>query len=152
MNRYAVAGRPAATAATANHVAAQLWNPATTISIYVYEIHWAQSGATVSLPVLQRSSARGNTPSATETPDADSDFEGGAAPPSGTVLELATFSTQPTLATPILLRWGTAAVAGPGWMWIFPKPIRVRPGTGLCIATPTATVLAAGDVTFVWEE
>lgn len=152
MDRHAAAGRTVATAATANHVGAQLWNPSSSASIYVYEIHWVKTVATVDNLSIQRSSTRGATPTATVTPDADNEFEGGTTSPTATVLELATFGTQPTLATPALLRWNLPAAIGAGLMWVFSTPIRVRPGTGLCVATPVAVILQPADVAFVWEE
>ena len=152
MNRYSASGRSLATAATANHCAAQLWNPSTTVSIFVHEIHFVQTAAVVSNLVVQRSSARGAAPTATVTPDIDNDYEHGLAPPSGAVLELATFGTQPTLATPPLLAWNLPAAIGSGLMWVFSRPIRVKPGAGICIATPVAVILQPGDCTVVWDE
>lgn len=152
MQHYSVSGRSLATAATANHCAAQLWNPSTTIPIFVTEVHFVQTIATVSNLVIQRSSARGATPTATVTPDIDNDYDHGLAPPSASVLELATFSTQPTLATPPLKAWYLPAAIGSGLMWVFPHPIKVKPGAGLCIATPVSVVLQPGDVVFDWDE
>lgn len=150
--RFEVGGRTANTAATANHVAAQLWNPDSTKPIYVREIHWAQLNATISNVALQRSSARGATPTSTVTPDADNAYNAQTAPPSASVLELSTFGTQPTLATPPIRRTNLPAAIGSGFIWVFEPPLEIRPATGLCIATPVAVILQAADVTFIWDE
>jgi hypothetical protein len=149
-NRYYVAGRTAATAATADNVGAELWNPHGTKSMYVNEVWWFQTTAAVGNQGLVRSSAKG-TSTLTVTPDADNATDRRAVPPSGGTLEL-TFSAQPTLATPYLARANTAAAIGAGFIWVFPMPIEIPAGTGLCIATPLAVALGISDVTFVFEE
>jgi len=151
-NRYAVAGRTVATAATANHVAAQLWNPHATKSIYVREV-WAFVTTAASANFgLSRSSARGATPTATVTPDADNAFDRRAVPPSAAVLETATFGTQPTLAGPNMAQAISAAVIGAGWVFGFPEAIEVPAGTGLCVTTTIAAAFPASDITFAWDE
>lgn len=153
MRHFAIAGRTLATAATADHVAAQLWNPDTVRSLWVVEIHIQKTVATADFHGVVRSSARGATPTATQTPDLDNDFEREITPDTAAVLELATFGTQPTLATPYMYR-GTlpAAVAGAA-QYVFPGAgIRVPPGTGLCVATPVATVMQPIDATFIFYE
>src|SRR5262245_52398878 len=97
---YRVGGRTAATAATANHVAAQLWNASSTVPLWVRELHISSTTAGASNIGVNRSNARGATPTATVTPDIDNDVEKALAPPSTAVLELATFGTQPTLDSP----------------------------------------------------
>jgi len=150
-NRYAVAGRTAATAATADNVAAELWNPHGTKSLYVREVWVFATTATTAMNLgIVRSSAKG-TSTLTVTPDADNAFDRRAVPPSGCTLEL-TFSAQPTLATPYLLRAIAPTVIGAGWVWPFPQPIEVVAGTGLCIATPMAVAFPIADATYVWDE
>jgi hypothetical protein len=150
-NAYYVAGRSAATAATANHCGANLWNPHGTKSLYVSEVWWFQTTAAVGNQGLVRTSTIG-TPGSTITPDADNATDRRAVPPSACTLGLGTFSVQPTLQTPYLAQGNTAAAIGAGFIWVFPMPIEVPAGTGLAIATPVAVVLAASDVTFRWEE
>lgn len=152
---YRVGGRTVATAATISTVAAQLWNPSSTVPLWVREVHIASTTAGVSNIAMQRSTARG-TAGSTVTPDIDNDVEKALAAPSVAVLELATFSAQPTLAAPDMERWNLPAVVGAGAMFVFgarsqgaPK---VPPGNGFCIYTPVAVALPASDVTFVWEE
>jgi hypothetical protein len=153
---YRVGGRSAATAATANHCAAQLWNPSTTVPLWIREIHVASTTAGVSNLAVNRSTARGATPATTVTPDIDNDVEKALAAPSVAVLELALFTTQPTIAAPDMERWNLPAVIGAGVMWIFggrgDGAIKVGPGLGICVNTPVAVILPASDFTFVWEE
>jgi hypothetical protein len=153
---YRVGARSSATAATANHVAAQLWNPSSGVPLWVREIHVASVTAAVSNTSIARSNARGATPTTTTTPDIDSDSEKALAPPSGAVLETATFGTQPTLDTPALESWNLPAVIGAGMMFVFGErgrgAIKVPPGAGLCVYTPVAVALVSSDFTFVWEE
>lgn len=151
MPRYSVGGRSAATAATADHAAAALWNPSATKSIRVREIWCFKSVATVDHHQLLRITARG-TPGTTVTPDADNDFDRELAPPSGAVLDLATYTAQPTVQTPPLARANLPAAIGAGFIWVFAEPILVKAGTGLAICTPQANVLQASDFTFVWDE
>ncbi|MGH2690734.1 MAG: hypothetical protein ACRDKW_18285 [Actinomycetota bacterium] len=152
MSRYSVAGRSADTAATANHVAAQLWNPSAIKALEVVEILVVQVGATVSNHSLQRSTARG-TAGSTVTPDIDNDYSRALAPPSGVLLDLAAFSVQPTLAGPDAFRANAPAAAGVGFGWSFySKPYEVPPGTGVCILTPVAVILQDSDFTFVFDD
>lgn len=153
MAQFSVGGRTAATAATANHVGAQMWNPSSTRSIYITAVAWFQTVATVSNPSIQRSTARGATPTATVTPDIDNNWDRDVAPASAAVLELATFGTQPTLATPPLFSSNLPAAIGSGFLVPFSgRGIKVPAGTGLCIYTPVAVILQPADVTFWWEE
>jgi hypothetical protein len=153
---YRVSGRSAATAATSNHCAAQLWNPSTVAPIWVRELHCVVTTAGAANLGVERSTARGATPTTTVTPDIDNDIENALAPPSATVLELATFTTQPTLATPALQFWYLPAVAGAGVMLVFGErgrgAIKVKPGNGLCLYTTQAVIFPASDITYVWEE
>jgi hypothetical protein len=152
MSRYMVSGRSIATAATANHCAAQLWNPSGTKSIYVNAISWFHTVGTVDNSMLSISTARGATPNNTATPDADNDLSQEVTPDTAFVLEMGTFGTQPTLATPALCRIPFGAAIGAGVILPFGEGrdgLRVKPGNGLCIATPVAVILQPLDVT-VW--
>lgn len=153
MRFFSVAGRSIDTAATANHVGAQLWNPDATRSLWVAEIHIQKVGATVDNQGIQRSSARGATPTLTVTPDLDNDYEREITPDTGAVLELATFATQPTLAGPDMVRGNLPATTGAAVQYVFPgRGIKVLPGTGLCVFTPVAVILQDSDYTFLfWE-
>ena len=152
-NRYAVAGRSADTAATADQCGAHLWNPSSTRSIFVREVHAVQIGATASNLGLIRTTTIGTTPGTTVTPDADNAFNRQATPPSASVLYLATFATYPVVAAPYLYRANTPAAGGIATLWIMgDEPIHVPAGTGLGVATPIAAILQDSDFTFVWDE
>lgn len=147
---YAVRGRTAATAATAGHVIAQLWNVSASHRIVVTEIGLFKTaaGAAGDAIQIQRSTARGATPGSTATPGAANAYENDAAPPSGFVLELAAFTAQPTLATPGLKGWVAAAVAASGIVFPFPRELNVPPGTGICIVQVAATAWPVSEVWF----
>lgn len=150
--RYAVGGRSANTAATADHVAASLWNPSSAVTLQVYEIWVFKTVGTADNHALYRITTRG-TPGSTVTPTINCDFDRGLAPPSGALLDLAAFSVQPTLAASLpLARANLPATVGSGFIWVFSTPVRVKPGEGIAVATPPATILQASDFTFVWEE
>lgn len=154
MRHFSVGGRSANTAITADHVAAQLWNPDATRSLWVVEIHIQKTTtATLDNHIISRSSARGATPTLTVTPDLDNDFEREITPDTGAVLELATFTTQPTLTTPPMYKGVLPAAIGASVQYVFPgNGIKVPFGTGLCVATPVAVILMASDFTFVFHE
>jgi len=152
MPRYAVGGRSAATAATANHAAAALWNPSATKAIKVREIWVFKTVATADNHALQRITARG-TAGSTVTPDSSTCMDyPRIAPQSGALLDLAAYTTQPTLTGVILARANLPAAIGSGFIWVFAEPIVVPPGEGLAIITPVAVILQPSDFTFVWDE
>jgi len=154
MRYFAVAGRSANTAATADHVAVQLWNPSATRSVWVVEIHIQKSTtATLDNHGIAGTTARGATPTTTVTPDLDNDFEWEVTPASACVLELATFSSQPTLGTPYLYRGVLPAAIGSAVQYVFPgNGLKLKPASGLAVATPVAVILMASDFTFVFHE
>lgn len=150
--RWSLAGRSANTAATANHVAAQLWNPSSNRPVWVSAIALAQRAATVSNIALKRSTARGATPTTTVTPTIASDYEREISPPSAAVLELATFGTQPTLEGVPLFSWNDPAAVASGFIIPFEtkdlQGIKILPGAGLCLYTIDAVIFQASDITF----
>jgi hypothetical protein len=153
MRGFSIGGRTVATAATANHAAAELWNPSATKGIYVTQIAWSKTVATADNIGIVRSSARG-TARSTVTPAQQNDADYQAAPPSGAVLDLSVFSVQPTLisATAFMFRWNLPAAIGSGFILPLPDPIFVPAGTGLVILTPAAVILQPADVTYFWRE
>lgn len=148
--RYRVAGRTAATAATADNFGGQLWNPHATKDITVYEVHWFKITATADNLGLARTTARG-TSSGNVTPDIDNHDDLLLAPISGAIADIS-FSGQPTIATPYKQRINLPAAVGAGMIWVFEKGLRVPAGNGLGVATPTAVVLQAADLTYVFDE
>lgn len=153
MNSYAVRGRTAAAAATANHAIAVLWNAHATKRIAVTEIAVFKTGAGAAADalVIQRTTTRG-TAGSTVTPDIDNSYQADVAPPSGPLLDLAAFSAQPTLATPPLKGFVAAAVAASGIVFPVPRELVVPPGTGLAIIQIAATAWPASEVSFEWNE
>ena len=74
------------------------------------------------------------------------------APPSGALLDLATYTVQPTFKTDGLLGWVLAAVAASGIIVPVPRGIEVPPGAGLSIVTAAAVAIPASEVWFGWQE
>lgn len=154
---YRISGRTVATAATANHGCAALWNAATAYRLAVWEIAICASGAAPAAGctiLIQRISARG-TAGSTVTPNIASDANRTLAPISGALLDLATYTVQPTVDAPTngaLYRWGLAAVQGSGVIIPFSTPIYVPAGAGLAIIVGAAVAIPASDVTFTWSE
>jgi hypothetical protein len=150
--RWSIAGRSAATAATANHCAAQLWNASSTRTIWVTAVGWSKTVATADTVALKRSTARGATPATTVTPTIANDWEREIIPPSLAVLELALFTTQPTLEGVALLQYSMPAAIASGFILPFEtkdlQGIKIIPGAGLCLYTPVATILQPADVFF----
>lgn len=155
MNVYYVRGFTAATAATANHVIAELWNPGTVAGrrIEVYEVAVFKAGAGVANDsiYLERTTARG-TAGSTVTPDADNAGQADSTPPSGALLDLAAFTVQPTLATPGMYGWVAPAVAGAGIILPLPRGVVIPAGTGLAVVQRAATAWPTSEVTFVFED
>ncbi len=160
MATFMISGRTAATAATANHVLAQLWNPATAYRLKVVEV-WISANAapTASTSLyLVRTSARG-TPGTSITTTIDNDTERKLAPISGSIIDFAAFSVQPTFSPAagtntagMFATWTYAAVAGSGIIMPIPRGIIIPAGFGLAIAQKTAVIFPISDVGFVVEE
>lgn len=152
-NVYYVGGRmAAASGTTARNAAAQLWNPHANKRINVREIWIANTAATAAQIAIARSTAIGATFGVTVTPDLDNGADRDVAPPSGFVLHLSGFGTQPTVDASDLVRWNLPASIGSGVIIPFAQPIVVPPGTGLCIVTATAAALPISDITYVVED
>jgi len=153
---YQVGGPGLATAATLAHSMFQLWNPHASIRLMVNEIHLANTTAIATNLGILRSTARGATPTVTQTPVIDSSRSRQVIPPSGALLDCGTFGTQPTLAnsTVFLERAIIPASIGAAIFFTFPldDPLEVPPGTGICLVTSLAAVTAATVATFVWRE
>lgn len=150
---YSVGGRTAATAATANHCGAALWNASSTRWLFITQISWAKTVATADNVGFVRISTRG-TAGSTVTPAQQNDYTYDGAPPTGALLDLAAYSVQPTIisSTAYIWRWHLPAAVGAGFILPLPAPIGVPPGAGLAIVTPPATVLQPADVGFWWYE
>lgn len=153
MATYQVRGRSVATAATADHAAAALWNPSTAFRITVWEI-WVccnaapAAGAALNLRRITTSGTAGST----VTPTIENDTDRALAPPSGALLHLAAYTVQPTLIGIGMAGWTFAAVAASGIIMPFPRGIAIPPGTGLAITAATALAIPAADIVYVWSE
>jgi len=150
---YSVRGRSAATAATANHAIAQLWNPHGTHRIQVVQIaiFCVTDPATLSWRV-RRSTARG-TAGSTVTPDIDNHFEQAIAPASGALLDLAAFGTQPTLdASELGPGVAVGTDPGAGICYAVPCNFIIPPGTGIALVKVDAVAFPASEVFFAWLE
>jgi hypothetical protein len=151
---YSISVAPGTTAATAEHAISSIWNPSSSIPIWVQQIHVVKITA-LGMNVLQvrRATARG-TPGSTITPTIVNDQDRDLAPPSGVLIDLAAFSVQPTLEALLLAGWALPAAIGSGVMWVFPHPgIQVPPGSGLVVAQVNAVASDVGARhTFFWKE
>lgn len=154
---WTIGGRSGVLAAAANEVPAQIWNPSGTRSFWVMEITYSQdTNPAVGFPGLKlcRSTTAGTSPNSTQTPDLDNDWSRQITPHTGAVAYFGNFTTEPTLTSPPLYRChfpdgGVAQTV----TWLFPgNGIRVRPGTGLAIATVGTTALSASAFSFRFRE
>jgi hypothetical protein len=150
---YYVRGVTAATAATADHVVAGLWNASSTARIVVLEfsIFKTTAGTAGDSGRLVRTSTRG-TAGSSITPDADNANDGVSTVSSGAILDLAAYSVQPTLASPGMYGWVAAAVIASGVIIPIPRGIIVLPSTSLVFAQRVATAWPVSEVTFVFED
>lgn len=140
------------------HAAFGLWNPHGSQLVKVKRIVLSeQSGASIgALSGFRRSSARG-TPASTVTPDVSNDGKRGAAPPSGLLLDLGSYSVEPTLDAddigPIHAQSGGTA-SGDADFFAHDYPgdgFYIPPGTGLCLVKlGTGTVIY--EVSVTWSE
>lgn len=153
MARYVVGGKAAATAATADHAIAGVWNASTSKRIKVTEIHaFAITAVAIEL-VVRRTTARG-TPGSTITPTSVNEMEQVANPASGFLLDLAAYTVQPTLAGTTNDLYGTQIPAAIGAGIMFQCAdfgIEIPAGSGIAL---TSRVAAAAQcrVTVVVED
>lgn len=153
MRGFSVGGRTTVTTAVAFRTGVQLWNPSTSRSLYVTQISWAKTVATVDNIALGRTSARG-TITTSVVPVQQNDADNVAAPRSTAALDIV-FSVIPTYApaTPIaMFQWNLPAAIGSGFILPIPDAIEVPAGTGLALYTPVAVILQPADSTFWWRE
>jgi hypothetical protein len=142
----------AATAATADHVLAALFNPSGTKRINVVEITLFATAVATSGDGywIQRTSSRG-TEGSTVTPDADNANDGVTSPSSGAILGLAAYSAQPTLRTPQMWGWSIPVIPAVGFIWQ-PRSIVIPAGEGVAITQRVASAAPICEVTFVFED
>jgi hypothetical protein len=151
---YSIGLAPGTTAATADHAILQIWNPSSTVTIQVTQIHLVKITATgLNVVQIRRSSARG-TAGSTVTPTIVNDADRDLAPPSGVLMDLAAFSAQPTLEALMLASWAIPASIGSGVMLVAPgEGWDVKPGAGLVLAQVNAVASdVGGRANVYWRE
>jgi hypothetical protein len=154
MDRYGLSGPTAATAATVDNAIFQIWNPSTTRSIFVKEIHLFKTTAgAADIPNIRRTSAKG-TVTTSFVSAIEADFSHGLAPPSVAEINLV-FSGQPTFAGTSargLAGVCVPAAIGAGLMWVFEEPITVKSATGLCVCTGSGLAFPVSIATAIIVE
>lgn len=145
---YSVGGR---NTAAATGMAATLWNPSSTRSIWCVECESSRTAGLSPNMVWVRTVTRG-TPASTVTPDVDNDFMRQLAPNSGAVLDLGLYTVDATEATPALVNSFDSTSIGSSERYIFPGlGIRIPPGTGFGMARTGGTINPR-DFYFVFRE
>lgn len=151
---FYVNGTTATTAATDQHAIAEIWNPSSTRTIRLLEVAlvaFSVPGAGAGF-ITRRSSAKG-TAGSTVTPVDDNDAAFKETPQSAWTLELAGFTTQPTLTTGDLYPcWVFAAVTASGLVLPIPRGIEIPPGTGLCFVNRAAIAFPTSEIGVVVED
>jgi len=154
---YSLRGRNAATAATADHAIWTLWNPhATQVVKLIAFSMFAQSGTPASgfSCRLRRITARG-TPGSTVTPGIANHSTRGVAPPSGVLLDLASFTVQPTLepgSVDMGIGYTFAPANGSGLIYPIPGGIEIPGGAGLAMLQLPAAASVAFEISATWLE
>lgn len=149
MARYRVRGITVATAATVDHAIAAVWNPSGTKRIYLVEF----SAFAIAAPAaasgyyLRRITARG-TPGSTATPGAPNSDQNDAAPDSGFLLDLATYTVQPTPAAAPGMMPGfvSAAVIASGILYVIQGQLWIPPGAGVALLNRAAIIVPAHEI------
>ena len=154
---YSVRGRNAATAATADHAVFAFWNPHSTQRIKLISFAMFAQGAAPAAGWTcrpRRISARG-TAGSTVTPNSSNDSRLAVAPVSGVLLDLATYSVQPTLlasSVDLALGFTFAAVQGSGLVYPIPGGWEIGPGAGIAMIQVPATASVVFEISVSWLE
>lgn len=156
LSRYSVRGITVATAATADHAIASIWNPSSTKRIELIEFGYfaLTAPAASSGFYLRRITARG-TAGSTATPGVPNSFQNDAAPDSGFLLDLAAFSVQPTLAAAPGMgpAFPLSVVAASGLLYpVGGGFLTIPPGTGIALCNRAAVITPAGEVYAVVDD
>ncbi len=154
---YSVRGLSAGSALVANSAVAALWNPSATavVKVVYFSLFVQASLLGVATVVLNRISARGVAGS-TITPVIQNDSKRGAAPPSGFLLDLGVYTTEPTLdGVPLGIGWpNNASLPGLGVTSVIPGGLWLPPGRGVAIINPDGATIAwtSSEVEFTVSE
>lgn len=156
MGFYSVRGRTTASMApVSDSPLAVLWNPHATKRLRVIEVGMSFVGTSPgpSKVYIRRTTTRG-TPGATVTPDIQQSFHRTAAPVSGTILDLAVYTVDPTFEGGANgLSW--VSPANVSWIIIYsmPEGMEISPGNGLALVDIGETrTIPVAEVWFCWEE
>lgn len=155
MGVHSVRGRNATHGSSAaNRAVAVLHNLSSSRRVALLEFGVHRGTNVGARPGIFRFTDRG-TAGSTVTPDADNDWSGDLSAPSGCVLDLGPFSSQPTAASPQLYGSQIATVTGSGgagYVWVFDEPIIVPLGAGVGIRHADSNDWGASEFYAVWEE
>ena len=155
MSVYNVNALTAATAATIDHAIVQIWNPHATARITIWEVGVVTTVAPVAAAgfVIRRSTARGVGSASSFAPTLEHSTGRDSAPSSGFFVDLAAFTTQPTLVAGELgPAWVLVAAIGSGVILPIQRGLVVPPGTGIVLVNRAAIALTASEVSFVIED
>jgi hypothetical protein len=153
---YSVTGQTAATAATIDVAACQLWNGHSTQRVKIISFMYATATTNTNGNGLRptRTSARGTVTSSV-TPVITSHSRRGVAPGSGLTLDL-DFSAEPTLdGNDQYPGVGFSGTSGGGDYWYYDFDgcgIWLPPGTGLALVNWSAVAVVQALITFNWLE
>lgn len=135
-----------------------LWNPSSTRRIRLLELScfWRDFDIAGVSFYLARTTARG-TAGSTVTPDGDNSDGDTSAPPSGALLDLCTYSVNPTAATPDLMALGTmGTAAGGGFDQPISRGIWIPAGSGVVVLfrspTPPIGLANGGECRASFED
>lgn len=151
-----ISAKAPATAATAEAVIATLWNPHATARVVVTEVWLTNIAATACEFSIRRATARG-TAGSTVTIAREHDSDDGIISPAGLLLDLSSYSVQPTLMgassqSSSIVRGQLAGVIGASVMVVLPERVEIPPGNGLSICNAVAVLNGITLVTFAWFE
>lgn len=145
-----------ATAATDQHAIISIRNPAGSRPISLLQVSYFSTTAPgAGMGFITRRYTAGNpgTASSSVTPGAAHHQRGINAPDSAFVIDLGTFSVQPTLATGDLPPcWVAAAVVASGVVIPVPRGIEIPANTGIVICNRAAIAFQPGEWEFLVEE
>ena len=144
---YMVRGVTAATVGTIDLASFSVWNPSATKRIELVEVGIFVTTAPVATAGLhmRRTTARG-VAATTATPTLENSQQRDAAPDSGFVLDLAAFTTAPTLAAvPSMIGFVPAASVGAGIVLPL-REIIIPPGTGMAFLNRAAAIFPVSEV------
>lgn len=153
---YSIRGVAAVQAAAgADRAIATLWNPHATkrLRVYRYGLVITGTAPASSNYGVRRASARG-TPGSSITAGITHSFDRGGAPGSGVILDLASYTAQPTFeAGYLLLGWQHPIVLAAGLEYPINASVEIPPNSGLSLVTIDATnAFPSCHVYFEWRE